>query len=350
MASTITIQQVANSIRAYPDLTPLLGTAGWTQEPALSIANDTMQQFLAQSLNWKFNRAIVPTFLTCALQQDYPTNVSNLGWLEQGWRIDINNTLAGGNSNGPKPVFALETVRDLAQTSYQANPFNASWIPNSLAVTGTWYASTEYQCGYQQALTPSTPIQSFYDANGNLLFLNSNALGLTLQSPGFTGGAAIPQPGFGLSGTVQPLLPANSAPGTTVTDNQLTWTVANPNGYAIRLAPLPAVSGLTWLIFAVYQMKPPILTSLSNTIAPIPDEFGYLFRQGFLAMCYEHAGNRLAGESYEKWHEALMIALRSSDREREDAVLYPSESLMGGGPYKYGMPVGPAWPFDYWGQ
>lgn len=337
-------------MRAYAELTPVLGTSGWAQEPALTIANDVMQKFLAQSLNWKFNRAYVPTFLTVSLQQDYPTNVTNLGWLEQGWRIDINNTLAGGATGGPKPLFAMETVRDLAQASYQANPFNISWLPNSLAQLGVWLANTQYQCGYQQAQTPVTPIQSFKDTNGNILFLNSNALGLNVSSPGFVGGAAIPQPGFGLSGSIQPSAPINATPGTTVLDNQVTWTVADPNGYAIRLAPLPAVSGLTWLIYPVYQKKPPILTSLQNLITPIPDEFGYLFRQGFRAMAYMHAGSPRAAEAYQEWEEALMIALRSADREREDASFYPSESLMGGGPYKYGMPIGPAWPFDYWGQ
>jgi hypothetical protein len=135
-----------------------------------------------------------------------------------------------------------------------------------------------------------------------------------------------------------------------VLDGTVTWTVANPNAYAMRLAPLPAFSGLAWLVIPVYQMKPPTLTSLQQTIAPIPDEFAYLFRQGLLALLYEHAGSKSAGESYAKWEEALMIALRGADREREDAQFYPSESLMGGGPYKYGMPIGPAWPFDYWGQ
>ena len=92
--------------------------------------------------------------------------------------------------------------------------------------------------------------------------------------------------------------------------------------------------------------------NLQQTIAPIPDEYGYLFRMGFMAMCREHAapGSKQATEAYQKWEEMLVVALRGADREREEAGLYPSESLMGGGPYKYGMPIGPAWPFDYWGQ
>ena len=346
MASTLTVQAVANSIRAYPDLKPLLPTGGWTQEPALTIANDVMQRFLAQAMDWKFNRAYAPSLLTVALQQDYVSSVTNMGWLEQGWRIDINNTTV------PKPIFTMETVRDLGQTSYQANPFNISWLPNNLAQMGTWQANTAYGAGYGQATTPVSPIQQFIDANGNILYINASVLNLSLNSPGYSGTPITGLPGwpYGTSGSVEPVLAANSAPGTTVVDGTVIWTVADPNGIALRLAPLPATSGLCWLCIPVYQKKPPIITTLQQTIAPIPDEFGYLFRQGFLAMAYEHAGSKLAGESYAKWEEDLFTALRSADREREDATVYPSESLMGGGPYKYGMPIGPAWPFDYFGQ
>lgn len=341
MASTTTLQQLVTSIRAYPQVTAVLGTSGWTQEPSLTIANDTMQRMLAQALNWKFNRANVPAFLTVQLQQDYVSNVTNLGWLEQGWKIDINNTTT------PKPVFSLETVRDLGQTSYQGSPFNVSWVPNSLAIMGTWQANTKYQCGYGQAQLPSSPIQQFIDANGNILFINSATLGLSINSPGGTQSIGAP---YGTSGNSQPSAPANSAAGTTVTDNTVTWTVADPNGYAMRVAPLAATNGLCWLMQPVYQKKPPILTSLQNTLSPIPDEFLYLFRQGFLAMLHEHAGSKRAAEAFAKWQEDMFTALRSGDREREDASLYPTTGLMSGSSWAYGpLPIGPAWPYDYFG-
>jgi hypothetical protein len=102
------------------------------------------------------------------------------------------------------------------------------------------------------------------------------------------------------------------------------------------------------LMMPVYQKKPPYFTSLQQTLAPIPDEYVYLFRQGFLAFAYEHAGSKNAGMAYQKWEEALIIALRAADREREDALMYPSESIMGGGPYDNGgLSAGPAWPYGY---
>jgi hypothetical protein len=344
MASTIVLQDVVNYVRTFPDLEPVVTAGGFTQEPALTIANDVMQRFLAQNMDWKFNRANVPSILTVALQQDYVTTVTDLGWLEQGWRLDINNT------THPKPIFMMETVRDLAQTSYQANPFNISWVPNRLAIQGKWKASTAYLCGYGQAATPVSPIQQFIDANGNYLYINSSTLNLNLNTPGYNeAGFVAPTVPYGTSGLVQPVLPINSVAGTTVVDGTVTWTVADPDGIAIRLAPMPATSSLAWLITPVYQKKPPILTSLQNTLTPIPDEFAYLFRQGFLAFVHQHAGTKQAMNAYSQWEEALMIALRSVDREREDASFYPSQGLTGGSPYRYGMPIGPAWPFDLYG-
>lgn len=344
MASTIKVQDIVNSARAYPNLEPILGASGWTQEPALTIANDVMQKFLAQNLDWKFNRGYVPPFITVSLQQDYVTNVTNLSWLESASRLDINNTAQ------PKPFPSMETVRDLGFSAYQGQPFNMSWLPNNLAVMGIWQRQTAYLGGYGVAQTPVSPIQQFIDVNGNILFINSAALGLNPSSPGYAGTPiAIPGTPYGISGNVQPFAAPSSPAGTTVVDGTVTWTVADPNGVAMRLAPIPPYSGLCWLIYSIYQKKPPILTSLQNTLAPVPDEYSYLFRQGFMAMCYEHADSKNSSEAYQKWEEALMIALRSGDREREDATIYPSESIMGGGPYSYGTPIGPAWPFNYTG-
>jgi hypothetical protein len=345
MASNITIQSIVRSSRAYAELNPQMTASGWTQEPALTIANDVLQRILAQTMDWKWNRAYVPSILTVALQQDYVTQVTDMGWLEQAWRIDINNSTNNGNL-APKPIFAMESVRDLSQTAAQGYPFNISFVSNSLAFMGQWQPLTSYSGGYGQFATPLTPVQQFMDPNGNILFIDSTTLQLNFNSPGFTGTPIIlPANPYGISGNVIPVLPPNSAPGTTTTDGTIVWTVADPNGYAMRLAPLPALSGLAWLIVPVYQRKPPTLTSLQNTIAPIPDEYAYLFRQGFNAMCYEHAGSKMAAEAYSKWEEMLMTALRAADREREDAVFYPSEGLMGGGPYRQGMSIGPAWPF-----
>src|SRR6185437_7467487 len=269
----LTLQQIVNQMRAYAEFIPVLGASGSTEEPALSIANDLMQRIMAENMNWKWNRQYVPSILTVALQQDYVTQVTDIGWLETGWRIDINNSTNNGNL-APKPIFDMEAVRDLDQTSVQRVPFQISFIPNQLAFLGQWYPDTPYQCGYGVAQIPISPIQQFRDENGNILYIDSTVLGLNINSPGFAGQPItlpVNNP-YGISGSTQPSAPPNSPGGTRVQDGGVVWTVADPNGYAIRISPLPAFSGLAWLIIPVYQTKPPILANLRQTIDPIPPE------------------------------------------------------------------------------
>lgn len=344
--STFTLQRIVNEVASYPEVHPVLGKSP-SIYPAVSIANDVMSKILAQGLNFRFNRANIPPILSVALQQDYLTTVTDVGWFEQAWRIDINNSTNNGN-RAPKPVFTMETVRDLAMTASQSAPFNMSWIPNRLALYGQWSANTAYGCGYGVAQIPVTPIQQFIDKNGNFLYIDSTVLGLNPNSPGFTGTTiALPTPNpYGISGSVQPIAPPNAAAGLQVTDGTVTWTVAPQNGYAVRVAPLPAFSGLAWLMCPVYQKKPPVFTSLQQTLDPLPDDVVYLFRQGFIAACYVHTGSPQAPAAYQKWEEDLMIYLRSGDRERDDSCFYPSEGLTSGGSsYAGGLPVGPGFPF-----
>lgn len=312
------ISDYINQIRAYPQVVPVLSQSPGT-EPALSIANDVIQIMLAQSLPWKFNRAAAPTFLTVALQQDYITSITDLAWIEQGWRIDINNTSI------PKPVFSLEMVRDIQQVFWQSVPYQVSWIPNSLAIYGTWQANTLYPTGLGAAQTPVSPIQQFIDINGNFLFVSVN----------------------GTSGNSQPSLPANSVAGTTVTDGTVTWKVADATGIAFRTAPMPATSGIVWEMHPIYQKRPPIKTNLMQTISPIPDDYGYLFRQGLLAMCYIHAGSKQGTMAMAQWKEDLFTALKGSDRERDQVTMVPNDGLMSGGMGSYGTGnmVGPAYPY-----
>lgn len=317
MASTIKISDIVTEIASHPSVVPVLGTAPGTY-PALSIANDVIQRMLAQALPWKFNRGLAPTFLTIALQQDYVSpSITDLAWLEQGWCIDINNTSI------PKPVRSLETVRDIQQSWQQSVPFQVSYIPVPLAIYGTWSANTLYPTGLGQTQTPTSPIQQFIDANGNFLFVSTN----------------------GTSASVQPVLPVNSVAGITVTDGTVVWKVADPTANAFRINPLPATSGIVWQMNMVYQKKPPIKTRLNDTLSPIPDEYGYLFRQGFLAMCMIHAGTKGARDSYKEWEEMMITALRGADRERDEITMYPSEGLLSGGSYGWGQPIGPANPY-----
>lgn len=346
--STITVQDIVTWLRTYPECVPVLGASGYTQLPALTLANDVIQKILAQGMDWKWNVGQVPPFITVALQQDYVTSVTNLSWLQWVDRIDINNSTNSGNL-APKPFTNMEVVRDLQGTSVQANPAQVCFVPNWMAYMGRWTANTPILCGYGVASQPAQPIQQFIDANNNILYINSATLGLNINSPGYTNTPIVlptPNP-YGITGSTPPSAIPNAPPGTTIADGTVTWTVADPNGVAIRVNPLPAQAGLTWLLIPWYQIKAPKLTSLQQLIAPIPDEYAYLFRSGMLAMCYDHAGSPKANAQYAKWEEQLMTALKAGQREADSFGFVPSEGIMGGGgAYNPALGVGPANPYS----
>jgi hypothetical protein len=341
----MTIQSIANFLRTYAELTPTLGTSGVSREPILTLANDVAQRIFAQGMDWKWNRAYIPPFLTAALQQDYLTQVTNMGWMERGTRVDINNTQSNNNA-GPKPVQSMNAVRELSPTAVMGNPVDLNYIPNSIAKLGTWEANTPYLCGYGVPQTPVTPIQQFMDASGNLLYIDSTVLGLNEMSPGYSG-TPITLPSnspYGISGSTKPQAATNSQPGTLVQDGTVIWTVADPNGIAVRLNPIPSLAGLCWLIKPEFQQAPPYFSQLQDTITPIPNDLAYLFRQGLRACLLDHASSPKAAAAMEKWLEDLMTALRAADREADEFTMYPSNGLMSGNGFALGN-IGPAWPF-----
>jgi len=233
--NSITLQQIVNEMRVYPEFTPVLGTSGYTEYPMLTIGNNLMQRILAENMAWDWNRAYIQPLLTVALQQDYVTQVTDIGWIENCTRLDINNSTNNGNL-APKPIFNMEAVRTLQQTSTQNVPFQICYVKNPLAVMGQWYPNTAYGCGYGVPQIPVTPIQQFLDENGNILYIDSSVLKLNLNSPGFNGTPITlpPNSPYGVSGSVKPFAPSGAPPGTTVQDGTVVWTVADPNGYALR--------------------------------------------------------------------------------------------------------------------
>ena len=341
-----TVQQIANQLKSLPELYNVLGgAAGWSTEPLITLSNEILCRILDENMPWKWNRAVFPAFLTVSLQQDYCTNITDLGWLENAWLVDINNSTS--NSNGaPKPVRPMETVRDLVQTSVQNVPFQISFCYNNQAFMGLWQANTAYSCGYGVAQLPRSPIQQFVDVNGNILFIDSTQLGLNIESPGYTG-TTIPLPTpnpYGVSGSVQPAASPNATPGSQVQDGSVIWTVADPWGYCFRVNPLPALNGLAWLVVGQYQILPPVLTTLQQRIDPIPYSMSYLFRAGLRAALRQFNGLPNAAQEYAEWEEVLVKSVRAADRQQEDNVLTPTTTIMSPNMGAY-LGVGPSQPF-----
>ena len=347
--SSVTIQSVVDYCRASdPAYNPILPAGGYSGEPAITWANDVLQKILFQGMNWRWNTSYIPLFLTNCLQQDYISNITDIGWYTNSYIIDINNS-TNTNNLAPKPIRGLEVNRAMGVTPFANFPTQTCFILNSVANFGTWTPNTAYPCPYGVAAAPATPICQIVDANSNMLFLDTAPMGLNTSSPGYPNNNSTPPVApnspYGITGSVAPVLPPNSPPGTQILDGTVTWTVANPNGYAARFNPLPGLGGLCWLVWTEYQRKAPKWTSLQNTISPIPDDYAFLFRQGFLAKCLQAAGSKNAQAAYQQWEEQIDQSLKASTREISEYGLIPDNSMSENSGSMTCFPAGPSSPF-----
>jgi hypothetical protein len=360
--STITLQNIVDDANTLAELAPVLANSGMSDAPALSIANDVISAMLlggpdGQVFNWKFNRLNLPTFPTNSYQQDYfLLNVSNLGWLENALRIDINSTSV------PKPDFPIEVKRDLDLTFQVAMPAKISWIPNDLCITGTWGVSplgptaTNPQ-GQLQSITSN--YTGMLNPGPNVVY--TNPIGAVSQPLNATTIIKDPNGNFwlltqyGVCGAVQPTWPStpsyptyqkpNQTP-TVVTDGTVVWTAINPKGQGVRLSHNAPQSGNVWLIQPIGQMRVPVFTSLSQTLEPIPDDYATYFKQGFFAQCFRRSADiKVRSKFRDEWAlflQGLDKAVRQSSREPDDYGFVPSSSIMETG---FGYQQSPATPF-----
>ena len=213
--STTTIASLVSYVRTFPELASLIqSTAGGASlQPALTIANDVMTELIAQAFNWKWNRFIVPVINTNSYQQDYALGITNLGWLEHGYLVDINNSAT------PQPQWPLEVVKDLESTSVQyGRAGQASWLPNDQLQYATWGAANPgngFSPNPQPNMVispligvtaqPQNPYLQVKDPNGNYWVLTT----------------------FGTTGAVQPSWPTNPVFPTVAAPTTVATTIAD---------------------------------------------------------------------------------------------------------------------------
>lgn len=353
--STTKLSDITRFSKTHPEIAPIIQTTagGAANEPALTIASDVMIELISQACNWKWNRFILPLFYTNGFQQDYALpGVVNLGWLEHGVLIDINNTAI------PKPVWPLEVVRDLEFTSAQyGRPGQICWLPNDQLYYATWGAQNTgngtigLNPGPNMVIgpllgvfaAPINPILQVADAFGNLWVLTTF---------GTTGGS---NP---FASNVNPVFPTSQNPtaiATTVTDGTVVWTAVNPKGMGIRVNPIPPQTGIVYQFYVAAQFRAFAFsngpfTQLSQTIEPIPDDFAKYFRDGFIAMAYKHSQDpRIRGKAQdmeENWRKSIMNSRQQMDRERENQGFFAASvvqqspgSLFPGPAYPFPIPM-----------
>lgn len=317
-----------------------MAAGGASLQPSLNIANDVMTEMIAQVFNWKWNRSKYPLFFTNSFQQDYAMNIINLGWLENGVLIDINNTAL------PKPIWPLEIVKDLPLTSTEyGTPGQVCWLPNDQLQYGTWPGpNMTYTNPVGNGTTaPANPITQILDNTGGNIWV--------VTTYGTTGGTIPFFPGT----PTYPTLNNPTAVATTVTDGTVVWTAINPKGQGIRCNPLPPQTGVVYQFNLFYQYRPfafsnGLFTSFNQTIEPIPDDFAKYFKDGFIAMAMNHSSDKELRakfqDNYNMWKKGLMDARMQGDRERDNQGFYPATSLTNNTSWIY---PGPSQPYNIGG-
>lgn len=326
MASTVPStwngQRLLDYARLFPWTTPAIGVSGYAYEPTLTFLNEVLQRFMNKANPWKWNENKFPLFYTQPYQQDYPTSISqnDLGWLQDAVMIDINNVTTSSQNIPPMTV-----VSRLQQAFVPGYPTKLCWIPNSMAITSTWPGTN---VTFQNPLTSQgggpggNPPCAITDPNGNIQVVTT----------------------YGITGGSTPSWPAaNAAAGTVTTDGSVQWTVQDPNGVALRLDRVASFGSNVFQINANYQGKPPVITTLKQLITPVPDDYIYLVKQGFLAFCYKQVDNAKFQAELAQWLLDIKEAMGASDREDQEFGFSPVDSIQDAGETENNYPGWPGW-------
>ena len=320
--SSFSVQNLIAYARTFDFCIPTVGLAGYDDEPALSFANDIMQKILAKNNPWKWNSYLAPIFYSQPNQQDYPTSISanTMGWLESATLTDINNMSV------PKPQPLVQCVARLQPTFRFGIPTQVCWIMNRNANLGTWPGNNTL---YQNPLISAgggpggNPLTAILDPNGNIQVVTTYGITLSSGTPSWPS--------------------AGASAGTNTSDGTVVWTVQDPNGIAFRLDALGSNGSNVWQFNITYQQRAPLITSLSQTFAPIPDDLQYLIKQGFLAFCYKKSDRNTFQEEYAQWLADIQQALEQTDRETQSFGIYP-DAIQGGSGASGGSSGYVGWP------
>lgn len=324
--STETLQTTTNLCRTHVSLMPLAGVGGFTSEPALSLCNTTLQELLAQPYAWKFNRIEMPMLVTYPNRQDYTfagATAFTLGSTSRGAAIGLATSNAVSESGTTVTVTTLQphgfTVGDTVyMTGNTVAAYNSTFTQNENS--STWSG------GWTILTIPTTTSFTFTHASSGLA---------TSGAPGIT------DLGWLESATMVEINSNSSVQNTRVLkaaqELQPGWRVANPekvcvlkdNGDGTLKIRFEHIPGATiWGVNLVYQAKCPLKTDLTQTWAPFPDEYGFVFRQMFLACCFRYINDARQVVEFQKAEQMIIKALGRGDAEATEVHIIPTMSLL----------------------
>jgi hypothetical protein len=326
--STVTLQNVINLCSTHAELMLLSGASGYTNEPALSLANDTLQELLSFPYAWKFNRVEMPMFVTSQNKQDY----------QFGGAVAF--TL-GSSSTGVGIALATAGTPGISRTgtTVTVNTLEA----HNMSVGNTVYMLGNGDSQFNSTYTQSATIWGFTSGWTILSVPSSTSFTFTHATSGTTtsGASGITDFGWLQSGTMVELNNASPLQNLQylqaekelqpdfISENPKKVCVLKDNGdgtLKIRFQHVP--SSTIWGANLVYQAKAPLKAALTDTWAPFPDDFGFVYRQMFLARCYRYINSPRSEVEYQKAQAMIIKALGKGDAETTEVHVVPARSLM----------------------
>jgi hypothetical protein len=329
---TVTVANVIAYAQQHTELMPLTGVGGVANEPALSIANDTLLELLAEPFPWKLNRANLPIFVTAPFKQDYLFSGSCAFTLTGGGvGIDLETNTGLQQTGSDVQVNLLEScqgILNVGDTVYLTNlttsGINAVYTKGQGTVNSGWsngFVITAIAADFMSFhFTYAPTIPGGTDGAPGASYIGWLEYATMTQT---SSTAQVPKVWY-LKGTRE-LQPASQ---TSIPDR---ISMLNDGGYGIitlRLRWLPGTQ--PWTITTAYQQRPTVISSTSSTWAPIPDNYIHVVRQMFLAMCYRYAESPKADVEFQKAIAMVTKATGADDREDAEEYIVPDEPLVQG--------------------
>lgn len=330
MPVTNTVQSVVNFASAHVELMPLASVGGFNNEPALSLANDTMAEILAYPSSWKFNRATLPVFVAAMNKQDFKfAGACAFTLTSSGCVGGVGIKLKSANGITSTGFPGTVTVN-----TYDAHNFNVGDTVYLANVADTVYNSTEtvtasssaWSNGYVITGVPTPTSFTFAALAGQTI--TSGALGITDFGWGeyatmvneTDGGSPRGIKFLECARSLEPASRVSVPTKVMVTDNQ-------DGTVNIRLWELPGSA--PWGITITYQKKAAPFVDLTASWSPIPDEYAFMYRKIFLEKAYEYIrGAGYATEAEQNIARVIAKGLTREDAENDEEYIVPVESLM----------------------
>jgi hypothetical protein len=322
VASTVTIQSVLNFCRTHGDLVPLADVGGFTNEPGLSLANDSLQFLCAQPNAWKFNRVASNILVTQSARQEYQFAGASAFTSQYGASIGLASNTAISESGNTVTVTTLQPHNfSVGNTVYMTG--------NTVAAYNSTYSegptSSGWSGGWVITAVPSTTSFQFTHASSGLG--TSGAAGITdfawLESAEmYDTRATEPNPRHWELEAVRTMKRVSGV------GRPSKIAVISESGGILTVRIEPVGNEVVWGITLNYQAKPPLKTALSDTWAPFPDEFAFVYRQAFLARAYRYLDHRRADAEEARALATIGKAMARDDNETENQYVVPAFSLM----------------------